>query len=150
MIRAPLTLLCLLLLLGGCEPERGMKANRDIISRVDVGCVDRALRQSFGEVERWDYVSDGGTFPKGTAVAQLAYYNSEDGQGWATLHIASVKNKTRISHEFTGIGTELPQSSFPPAMKAMSHANAVLEKACGLHLSGMEWQEIGQDIEALH
>jgi len=100
-------------------------------------------------VERWDYVSDGGTFPKGTNVAQIAYYKWDEGVGWTTLHIGSVAEGTRISHAFTGIGAELPQASFPPAMKAMAKASAALQTACGLSLSGMEWREIGQDVEAL-
>ena len=148
--RASYTLLCLPLLLGGCEPERGIRSNRDIGSPVDVACVDRALRQTFGEVERWDYVSDGGTFPKGTSVAQIAYYKWDDGVGWTTLHIGKVGEGTRISHAFTGIGAELPQASFPPAIKAMARAGAALQTACGLNLSGMEWLEIGQDVEALN
>jgi hypothetical protein len=142
-------LLCLPLLLGGCEPERGIKSKRDLDAPVDVACADQALRQSFGAVVRWDYVSDGGTFPKGTPVAQIAYYKWDGGVGWATLHIGSVGEGTRVSHEFTGIGAELPQASFPPAMKAMARASAVVQRACGLNLSAMEWREIGQDVEAL-
>ncbi|MCY7280439.1 MAG: hypothetical protein LH610_05990 [Sphingomonas bacterium] len=107
------------------------------------------MRQTFGDVERWDYVSDGGTFPNGTPVAQIAYYKWHDGVGSTTLHIGSVGDKTRVSHEFTGIGAELPQTSFPPAMKAMAKASAALKRACSLNLSRMEWREIGQDVEAL-
>ena len=149
MVRTRYTLLCLPLLLGGCEPERGIRSNRDFASQIDVACVDRTLRQTFGEVERWDYVSDGGTFPDGTPVAQIAYYQWDNGVGWTTLQIGSVGDKTRVSHEFTGIGAELPQASFPPAMKAMAEASAALKTACGLDLSGMQWREIGQDVEAL-
>ena len=150
MNRPSYTLLCLPLLLGGCEPERGIRSNRDFASQIDVACVDRALRQTFGEVNRWDYVSDGGTFPKGTPVAQLAYYKWNDGVGWTRLEIGPVADKTRVSHSFTGIGAELPQASFPPAMKAMAEADAVLKKECGLNLSGMEWREIGQDVDVLN
>jgi hypothetical protein len=34
-------------------------------------------------------------------------------------------------------------------MKAMAKASAVLQTECGLNLSGMEWREIGQNVEAL-
>lgn len=143
--------LCLpLLLLAGCEPERGIRSGRDVPSPVDVACVDRALRQAFGKIERWDYVSDGGIFPKGTAVAQFAYYNWNDGVGWAKLHIGSLGQMTRISHDFTGIGAELPQPSFPPAINAMAKATAVVQTACGLNIATDEWREIGQDVEALN
>lgn len=150
MSRAPYILFCLPLLLGGCEPERGIKSKRDLNVPVDVTCVDQALRRSFGSVERWDYVSDGGTFPKGTPVAQLAYYKWDDGVGWATLHIASVGGGARVSHEFTGVGSELPQASFPPAMQAMATASAVIQRACGLNLSAMKWREVGQDVEVVN
>lgn len=149
MQRSPYSLLCLPLLLAGCEPERGIRSNGDFASQVNVACIDRALRQTFGEVERWDYVSDGGIFPKGTTVAQIAYYKGHDGVGWTTLHIGFVGSATRISHEFTGIGPELPQASFPPALRAMARASAVLRRACGLNLATMKWQEVGQDVEAL-
>lgn len=149
MARASYTLICLPVLLCGCEPERGIRSNRDFPSQVDVACVDRALRQTFSDVERWDYVSDGGTFPNGTSVVQIAYYKWNGGVGWTTLHLGSVGSKTRVSHEFTGIGAELPQASFPPALKAMAKASAALKSACSLNLSGMEWLEIGQDVEAL-
>lgn len=145
---SPYILLCIPLL-AGCEPERGIRASRDFGSQVDVTCVDKSLRKTFGSVQRWDYISDGGTFPKGTAVAQIAYQKWDDGVGWATLHIGSVGEGVRISHEFTGMGAELPQVSFPPALRAMEKASAALRSACGLNLSALEWREIGQDVEAL-
>lgn len=123
-----------------------MGSSRDFTSPVDVACVDKALRQTFGMVERWDYVSDGGTFPDGTP---FAYYKWNDGVAWTTLHIGAVGEATRISHQFTGIGAALPQTSFPPAMKAMAKASSTLQTACGMNLSGMEWREIGQRVEAL-
>ena len=149
MSRTPYILLFLALLLAGCEPERGIKSSRDFASPVDVACLDRTLRHTFGMVERWDYVSDGGTFPNGTAVVQIAYYKWGDGVGWSTLHIGSVGEATRVLHEFTGIGPELPQASFPPALEAMAKASSTLQTACGLDLSGMQWRETGQQVRAL-
>lgn len=149
MNRAHLVLICLSFVLVGCEPERGIRSNRDVASRVDVDCVDRTLRETFGKVERWDYVSDGGTFPDGTSVAQFAYYSTPDKDGWATLHIGQVGTGTRVSHEFTGMGAELPQASFPPALAAMRRASNALSMACRLDLSGMDVREIGQDVDAL-
>jgi hypothetical protein len=150
MNRFPIALIGLSLLVAGCEPERGIRSNRDYASTVDLDCVDRELRKAFGQIERWDYVSDGGTFPKGTSVAQFAYYRTSDRAGWATLEIGAVENVTRISHAFTGIGSELPQSTFPPALNAMHQASVALGRACRLNLSGMEMHEIGQDVDALN
>jgi hypothetical protein len=150
MSRAPYVLLYLPLLLGGCEPERGIRSNRDYSSPVDVNCVDRTLRDTFGKVERWDYTSDGGNFPKGTQVVQIAYYQRPDGDGWATLEIGPVDGETRISHAFSGIGAELPQDAFPPAIAAMNKASDAVRNACRLDLSGMEMHEIGQDVDALN
>ena len=141
-------LLCIPLL-AGCEPERGIRASRDFGSQVDVACVDQSLRNTFGSVQRWDYISDGGTFPKGTAVAQIAYQKWGDGVGWVKLHIGSVGKRVRISHEFTGMGAELPQASFPPALRVMEQASAALRSACGLDLSALKWREVGQDVAAL-
>lgn len=149
MNRAHLFLICLSFVLGACEPERGIRSNRDLASRVDVDCVDRTLREAFGKVERWDYVGDGGTFPNGTSVAQFAYYSTPDKDGWATLHIGQVETGTRISHAFTGMGTQLPQATFPPALAAMKRASDALGMACRLNLSGMKVREIGQDVDAL-
>ena len=137
-------------LLSGCEPERGMRGHRDFDVPVDVGCIDSALRSEFGQIERWDYVSDGFEFPDRTQVAQLAYYQSSDQLGWATLKIGRIGAETRIVHDFTGAGAELPQDIFPPAVDAMNRANAVIEKACGLSIGGLQMREIGQDIDALN
>lgn len=145
---SPYILLCLPLL-AGCEPERGIRASRDFASQIDVGCVDQTLRKTFGSVERWDYVSDGGAFPKGTAVAQIAYQKWDDGAGWITIHVGRVSGGSRVSHEFTGIGAKLPQASFPPALRAMEKASAALRSDCGIDLSALNWRKIGQDVEAL-
>lgn len=138
------------ILVSGCEPERGMRGNRDFDVPVNVGCIDKALRAEFGSIERWDYVSDGFEFPDQTNVAQLAYYQSPDQSGWATLKIGRIGAETRVVHDFTGIGSELPQKIFPPAMDAMDRANAAVQKACGLSIGGLKMREIGQDIEALN
>jgi hypothetical protein len=148
-MRASRYILICMPFLAGCEPERGIQASRDFGSQVDVACVDQSLRSTFGSVQRWDYISDGGIFPKGTAVTQIAYQKWDDGVGWITLHIGSVGEGARISHEFTGMGAELPQVSFPPALRAMEKASAALRSACDLDLSALKWREIGQDVEAL-
>ena len=136
--------------LGGCEPLRGIVSEKDQQATVDIGCVDTTLRQTFGKIERWDYVDDGTTFPKGTNVAQFAYYKTEDSAGWATLDVGRVDNKTRITHSFTGIGAALPQQTFPPAMRAMRKAGEALKIACNLDLSNMELKAVGQSVEALN
>ena len=108
----------------------------------------RCVRRS-AKIERWDYVDDGSTFPKGTDVAQFAYYKTGDSAGWVTLDIGRVNDMTRITHAFTGIGAELPQQSLPPAMRAMQNAARALKASCGLDLSGMKLDAVGQRVEAL-
>ena len=149
MKRSKLVLAPVIFSLCGCEPLRGMVSETDIQTAVDIGCVDKALRETFGKIERWDYVDDGSTIPKGTNVAQFAYYNDQESGGWATLDVGSVDENTRISHSFTGIGAELPQRSFPPALRAMGKANSVLKAKCHLDLSGMKLEAGGQKDDAL-
>ena len=134
---------------GGCEPLRGVVSERDVDSEVDLNCVSGSLERAFGNVERWDYVSDGGTFPKGSEVAQFGYYRSTDAEGWATIEIAPADKRIRAAHSFTGIGAQLPQSVFLPALKAMARARAVLKSDCNLDLSNMKLREVGQDVDAL-
>jgi hypothetical protein len=140
---------CLTIILSACEPERGIRAVQEEDSQVDIACIDLALRQEFGSVERWDYVSDGGTFPRGTAVAQFAFFKWNEGVGWGTLHTGTVGRKTRISQEFTGVGAALPQASFPPALEAMARARASIATRCSVSLNGAGWNEIGQNVDAL-
>lgn len=149
MKRSALAVILLPVLLGGCEPERGIRADGNFPARVDVDCVDRTLRETFGQVQRWDYVSDGGRYTEGTSVVQFAYYSTLTKNAWATLEIGPTKTGTRISHSFTGIGAELSQTSFPPALQAMETATEALRKACHVEMSGMEMREIGQDVDAL-
>jgi hypothetical protein len=134
--------------LCGCEPLRGVVSEKDSGAAVDIKCVDRTLRRAFGKVERWDYIDDGSTFLIGANVAQFAYYNG-DGAGWATLQVGPVRGGTRVAHSFTGVGAELPQQSFPPAIRAMHKAEKLLGTACSLDLSGLKLKAVGQDVDAL-
>ena len=147
--RHTVTLVFVATLLCGCEPLRGVVSEKDIPANVDLACVDATLRRTFGTIERWDYVDDGFTYPKGAKVAQFAYYNTKDGAGWATLHIGRVDGQTRIAHQFTGSGAELPQRSFPPALWAMEIARQALQASCNIDLSGMNLVAVGQNVEAL-
>ncbi|WP_324696652.1 hypothetical protein [Novosphingobium sp. RL4] len=138
-----------ILALGGCEPLRGVVSEKDVNSRVDLGCVDLSLRYTFGVIERWDYTSDGGIFPKGTEVAQFAYYKSNDGAGWARLDLGEVEKHLRVEHSFTGIGAALPQDYFPPALSAMQKASDAVRTDCHLDLGNMKLKAVGQDIDVL-
>jgi len=146
----PIACAGIVLMLSGCEPERGIRADRDFSTAVSVDCINHALVETFGKIERWDYVSDGHLFPKGTEVAQFAYYSLPDGAGWATIKVGFTEQGTRVVHDFTRIGTELPQSVFPPALKAIGRANRAVEQSCQVDLDDMEMREIGQNVEALH
>ena len=145
-------LLLSLAALCGCEPERGIEAKKDVspFNFAKLGCVDAEFRKAFDTMERWDYVSDGGSYPDGAQVFQFAYYRSQDHEGTATLQVGLVDNKMRIIHSFTGMGSELPQESFPPAIKAMRKAEHVLKAACGLDLAGMDLEAVGQRVGALN
>ncbi len=136
-------------LLSGCEPERGIRADRDFANPVSIDCINRALIETFGEIQRWDYVSEGQLFPEGTSVAQFAYFSLPRQEGWATIKVGATERGTRIVHDFTGIGSELPQAAFPPALEAMELASQALEGACEVSLDGMELREIGQNVEAI-
>ena len=150
MLRSALILGFAALFLTGCEPLRGIVSEKDIQTPLDISCVGEALSRTFGEIERWDYDSDGSNFPQYTRVAQFGYYHSEDFAGWAKLEIGKVGREFRIVHSFTGIGSELPQNSFPPAMAAMQKARQVLRSECGVDLSDMELRAVGQTVDALN
>lgn len=139
-----------LMLLAGCEPERGIRNSKDFVSEVNVACIERALHATFGNVYRGSYVSSGHGFPQGTTVTQFTYYRSTDWAALATLDIGGFGGGTRIIHSFTGAGNELPQADFPPALKAMGVATAALRVRCDVDLSGLGWQEIGQSVDALN
>ena len=149
MIRKLFFLLAFAVPLAGCEPLRGVVSEKESSQPVSVTCVDATLRKTFGEVQRWDYVSDGNGFPNGTKVAQLAYFQSESGRGWAALEIGKVGNATRLAHSFTGAGGEIPQEDFPPALRAMGRAKSALQASCNLNLSDMQLKSVGQHVEAL-
>jgi len=145
MRRIPISLLCFALCLGGCDTAYGIRANADYSTKIDVKCVEGALRKAFGQVHRWDYVHGGGagTFPKGTPVAEFHYYNTPDKeQSAATLAIGHVQSGTHVSHAFLG-GAKLPQAVFPPALAAMRRAGDAVRIGCGLDLSNMTMREIG-------
>jgi len=69
-------------LVSGSEPERGIRADRDFANPVSVDCINTALVETFGEIQRWDYVSDGRFFAEGTSVAQFAYFSLPKQEGW--------------------------------------------------------------------
>lgn len=146
-----LSLMCFAACLGGCDTVRGIRANADYPAKIDTECVDETLRVAFDKVERWNYVHGGGagTFPKGTSVAEFAYYSTPDRQQVATLSIGHTDAGTRVSHAFTGVGAKLPEAVFPPALAAMRRAGDAVRASCGLDLSNMRMREIGQNVEAL-
>lgn len=143
-------LIALAVPLGSCEPLRGVVSEKESTSSIDVACVDAALRKTFGNIERWDYVSDGGGYPNGAEVAQLAYFQSDDGLGWATLRIGGGEgNVIRVEHSFTGMGAKLPEHDFPLAFRAMEKATATIRVSCNLNLSDMPLKSVGQHIDGL-
>src|SRR5690348_7783401 len=108
-----------LVLLTGCDPERGIRASRDLPRTVDVGCVERALERRFGEIRVNEYESDGGTFPSGTLVTQFTYYRPEGLHGVSWVEVGRLGNGARMAHSFTGVGPEIPQQEFPRALARM-------------------------------
>ena len=149
MRRIPISLVCFALCLGGCDTAYGIRAEADYSKKIDVKCVDGALRKAFGQVHRWDYVHGGGagTFPAGTPVAEFEYYRTpgherQAGRGAATLAIGHVRSGRHVSHAFLGYD-KLPQAVFPPALAAMRRAGDAVRIGCGLNLSNMTMREIG-------
>ena len=143
MRRIQISLVCFALCLSGCDTAHGIRANADYSTKVDVKCVEGALRKAFGQVHRWDYVHGGGagTFPEGTPVAELQYYSTPDNQTAATLAIGHVPSGTHVSHAF--LGAKQPQEAFPPALAAMRRAGDAVRIGCGLDLSNMTMREVG-------
>jgi hypothetical protein len=146
MRRIPISLVGFALCLGGCDTAYGIRGDADYSRKIDVKCVDGALRKAFGQVHRWDYVHGGGdaeTFPAGTPVTEFQYYSTSDEGPAATLAIGHVQRGTHVSHAFLGIGAKPPQAVFPPARAAMRRAANAVRMGCGLDLSNMAMREIG-------
>lgn len=146
MHRVSMSLICLSACLGGCDTENGIRSNRDYPSPIDTKCVEEALRKEFGQVQRFDYVHGGagGTFAKGTSVAEFAYYRPPDKEAFAILSIGHGESGARVSHSFSRIGPKPPQAEFPPALAAMRRARDAVRISCGLNLSDMKMREIRQ------
>jgi hypothetical protein len=142
-------LLAIVSLACGCEPLRGVVAEKDQGNPVDLACVTQALQKEFGAVERRNYTSGGGSFPNETPVVQFSYFQSSDSRGQATLEVGKNGHGTRLKHSFTGAGSKLPQEDFPPAFKAMDRAASVLKAACGLDLGHMRPRSVGQQVDGL-
>ena len=90
MRRIPISLLCFALCLGGCDTAYGIRANADYSTKIDVKCVEGALRKAFGQVHRWDYVHGGGagTFPAGslrTSERRLKCSRCGGKEAWLTI-----------------------------------------------------------------
>src|SRR3990170_277105 len=98
MRRIPISLVCFALCLGGCDTAYGIRAEADYSTKIDVKCVDGALRKAFDQVHRLDFV-----LPDGTPVAAFDYYRTPGNkQGAATLRIEHVQSGTHVTHAFLG------------------------------------------------
>lgn len=137
------------LILCGCEPLRGMQGVRDYPHPIDARCIETALNGAFRGVRRNRYVSDGGEFPSGASVIQFTYAQTSDASGQAMIEVSNFSTGSRIVHGFTGIGAQLPQSAFPPALRAMVKANQAISQRCQLNLRGIGLKAIGQRVNAL-
>jgi hypothetical protein len=140
--------LAAIILLTGCEPERGIRATWDLAGRIDVDCVEQSLQRRFDAVHRNDYESEGYVFPRGTDVAQFTYYGPGSGVAW--IEVGAIPNGTRIAHSFTTVGWDIPQQAFPPALARMREATAGLLADCRIDLRQARFTEIGQNVDALH
>ena len=142
MRRIPISLVCFALCLGGCDTAYGIRAEADYSKKIDVKCVDGALRKAFDQVHRLDLV-----LPDGTPVAAFDYYRTpgherQAGRGAATLRIEHVQSGTHVTHAFLGYD-KLPQAVFLPAQAAMRQAGDAVRLGCGLDLSNMTMREVG-------
>ncbi len=143
MRRIPISLVCLALCLGGCDTAYGIRADANYSTKIDLKCVDGALREAFGQVHRWDYVQAGGagTFPDGTPVTEFSYFSTPRNHAAATLAIGNVQRGTQVSHSL--LGDKLPPAEFARALAAMKRAGNALRADCGLDLSNMKMREVG-------
>ena len=141
MRRIPISLACFALCLGGCDTAYGIRAEADYSKKIDVKCVDGALRKAFDQVHRLDFPS-----PDGTPVVEFDYYRTpghERQPTWAaTLRIDHVQSGTHVTHAFLGYDKP-PQAVFPPAQAAMRRAGDAVRVGCGLDLSNMRMGEVG-------
>lgn len=142
MRRISVSLVCFALCLGGCDTAYGIRAEADYPTKIDVNCVDGALRKAFDQVHRLNFVVP----PEGAPVAELEYYRTpghERQPTWAaTLRIDHVQSGTHVTHAFLGYDKP-PQAVFPPARAAMRRAGDAVRVGCGLDLSNMTMREVG-------
>ena len=126
-----------------------MQGVRDYPNQIDAGCVEAALNSAFRGVRHNQYVAGGGEFPNGASVTQLTYAQTGDARGQAMFEVSNFSTGSRIVHSFTGMGGQLPQSAFPPALRAMVKANDTISQRCHLDLRGIGLKAIGQHVNAL-
>lgn len=129
-------------------PERGIEGTQLFSTPVDVECIDRTLRQHFGDIYR--FVGSAGSLPEGVEEDTFNYYNSPSSDAWVLLGVAELPEGTRVTQMFIGHGHKLPQSEFPPAIAAMRSATEAMRVACRVDLTHMRMKEIGQRVDAIH
>lgn len=141
MRRISISLVCFALCLGGCDTAYGIRAEADYPTKIDVKCVDGALRKAFDRVHRVDFA-----LPDGTPGAEFEYYRTpgheRQATGAATLRLDQAQSGTHVTHAFLAYD-KLPQAVFPPARAAMRRAGDAVRVGCGLDLSNMTMREVG-------
>ncbi|NNC47901.1 MAG: hypothetical protein HKO13_05660 [Sphingomonas sp.] len=121
----------------------------DLSVSVDRSCVEDTLTEHFENVRRYEYSSDGSNeYPSGTRVDQF-YYGDLGYTGDLRIQIGDVRGKSRVTHDFTSIGSKIPQEAFPPAVQQMQRANGMLLLKCGLDMRPYQMKAIGQEVEAI-
>ncbi len=139
MRRITISFVCSALCLGGCDTAYGIRAEADHPRKIDVKCVEGALRTAFDQVHRLDFVVP----PEGKPVALFEYYSTPGNKGGAaTLRIEHVQSGTHVTHAFLAYD-KMPPAVFPPARAAMRRAGDAVRVGCGLDLSNMAMREVG-------
>jgi hypothetical protein len=122
-------------------------AKGELPIRVNSDCVEKALRKRFPDLHVMDAAA--GDVPEGKIELLFDYYHPSD-ETWAVLSFIELDRSTRVEHFFLGHGAKLPQDVFPPALKAMKEASAALHSDCGVDLTPLKLQPIGQSVDALN
>jgi hypothetical protein len=127
-------------------PERGVIAEGDLPIRIDYECAEKAIRSEFPDAHVMG--ASAGDLPEGVEETLIDYYHPND-ETWAVFAFYDTPSGSHVSHFFLGHGPKLPQSAFPPALKAMRRAQDALKRDCNVDLSSIPLKAVGQRVDAL-
>ena len=126
-------------------PPLGIVAEKLVSEPIDYECIHKVMASKFGNIS---YMLSGD--PSEGSRPYIIYYQSSDRAAYARLRFTREGTATLIHSEFFGYRHPLPQSDFPPAIRAMRQATDAISTSCHLDLSSLKYREVGQRVDALH